>query len=621
MCGIIGILGTSECFDSVIAGLEQLQNRGYDSAGVCGIKKHGDTHEFVVSKYATTPEYDSILRIKNDNNMFESCSNIIGHTRWATHGPKTDVNSHPHIDNKNRVAVVHNGMIENYYELKKELIDQYGIIFKSRTDTEIIANLISIYYDDTYDSDGIKHMEEAISKALARLEGTWALAITSIVRPDNIYCARHGSPLLIGFGEEFLMVASEQAGFCGMVNNYVSLNNNDITVLRKRNGVVNMQNIKNYSVVDVVKNQIDITPYPWSHWTMKEINEQYESSVRAISFGGRLCDSGEVRLGGLDKYTEELKNIDHVILLGCGTSYNAANHSVQYFHDLCDLDTVQVFDGPSFSEHNIPKKGNTAIIFLSQSGETKDLYQCIKIGKNRECLLVGVVNVVDSLIAREVDCGCYLNAGREVGVASTKAFTSQVIVLSLIAINIAQVKGIHEKKRTRYVDALRRLPQDIKNTLNSSEKESINVAKYLLTHEHCFVLGKGSFKAVADEGSLKTKEIGYIHSEAYEGSALRHGPYALLVENTPVIFINPHDCNNVLMRNTMEEVKSRGAVIILISDGDTCHNVDYFIHVETNDIFRGILHNIPMQFIAYHLGIKKGIDVDKPRNLAKSVTV
>jgi glucosamine--fructose-6-phosphate aminotransferase (isomerizing) len=617
MCGIIGILGNCECFNNVIAGLQQLQNRGYDSAGVCGIKKN----EFIVSKYATTPNYDSILRIKNDSNMFDTCTNIIGHTRWATHGPKTDVNSHPHIDYKNRIAVVHNGMIENYYELKKELINKYNIVFKSGTDTEVIANLISVYYDNSIDINGIKHVEDAISMALSRLEGTWALTIVSSDKPDNMYCARHGSPLLIGFGGDFLMVASEQAGFCGMVNNYVSLNNHDITVLRKRDRVINMQNINNYNLVDIVKHQMDITPYPWKHWTIKEINEQYESSVRAISFGGRLHDNGQVRLGGLDKYTKKLKEIDHIILLGCGTSYNAANYSVKYFHDLCDLDTVQVFDGPSFTEHNIPKKGNTALIFLSQSGETKDLYQCIKIGKNKECLLIGVVNVVDSLIAREVDCGCYLNAGREVGVASTKAFTSQIIVLSLIAINIAQVKEIHEKKRIRYVDALRRLPQDIKNTLKTVEEESINVAEYLLTHEHCFVLGKGSFKAVADEGSLKTKEIGYIHSEAYEGNALRHGPYALLVENTPVIFINPYDCNNILMKNTMEEVKSRGAVIILISDGDRCHNSDYFIHVCTNDIFSGILHNIPMQFIAYHLGIKKGIDVDKPRNLAKSVTV
>ena len=621
MCGIIGFLGNGACFDSVIMGLQQLQNRGYDSAGVCGIRENNSVQELAISKYATTPEYDSILRIKNDKQMFNNCTNIIGHTRWATHGPKTDINSHPHADYKNRIALVHNGMIENYYELKKELLDQHNITCKSRTDTEVIVNLISVYYDITKDADGTKHMEEAIMMALSRLEGTWALAILCIDKPDNMYCARHGSPLLIGFGEEFLAVASEQAGFCGMVNNYASLRNNDLTVLRRRDGVVNMQNIKNYNMMNIVKNNSDTTPYPWPHWTIKEINEQYESAIRAISFGGRLHDNGEVRLGGPLKYTKELKEIDHVILLGCGTSYNAAHHSVQYFNDLCNLDTVQVFDGPSFNEHNIPKKGNTALIFLSQSGETKDLYRCIEIGKNKECLLIGVVNVVDSLIAREVDCGCYLNAGREVGVASTKAFTSQVIVLSLLAINISQVKDLHEKKRERYIESLRRLPQDIRNTLHETEKESIKVAEYLINHEHCFILGKGSLKAVADEGSLKTKEIGYIHSEAYEGNALRHGPYALLVEGTPVIFINPQDCNNTLMKNTIEEVKSRGAVVMLISDGSECDNVDFFIQVETNDIFSGILHNIPLQYIAYHLGIKKGIDVDKPRNLAKSVTV
>jgi glucosamine--fructose-6-phosphate aminotransferase (isomerizing) len=620
MCGIIGYLGNKPCIDKVILGLKQLQNRGYDSAGIGGIVNG----KLVVSKYATTLKSDSIIRLQTDATMFSSCSNMIGHTRWATHGAKTDANSHPHSNLTNSITVVHNGMIENYQELKTELETQHFIKFKSQTDTEVITHLISVCYDNTVDNFGIKHMEQAIMSAVSRIKGTWALVIICEDKPDNMYCVRHGSPLLIGIGHEGTMVASEQSGFCGEVFNYICLNNNDLTVMRRRNQAVSIQNITNYKLMEISNARHELTPGDFPHWTLKEIHEQYESSIRAISFGGRLTECGKVVLGGPLHFETEMKEIEHVILLGCGTSLNAANHSVDFFYDLGDFQTVQTFDGPSFKPEHIPTKGKTAIIFISQSGETKDLYRCMQIGKERECFLMGIVNVVDSLIAREVDCGCYLNAGREVGVASTKAFTSQVILLAMVSIYFAQIKGIHKKKRYSYVSGLRHLPQNIKQTIEHTKISSEQVAEYLLRQQHCFVLGKGGLFSVAQEGSLKIKEIGYIHAEAYEGNALRHGPYALLEEGTPILFLNPQDNHFADMNNTTEEISSRGAVAITITSAPSnkvSSKNKFTINVPDNSIFQGILHNIPMQLIAYYLGVKKGINVDQPRNLAKSVTV
>lgn len=616
MCGIIGYLGNDPCIDQVILGLKQLQNRGYDSAGIGGIVND----ELIVLKYATTSQRDSIIQLQSNISIFNQCSNMIGHTRWATHGPKTDANSHPHSNSTNTITVVHNGMIENYQELKTELETQHFIKFKSQTDTEVIAHLISIYYNEPE----IKHMEQAIMSAVSRLRGTWALVIICNDKPDNMYCVRHGSPLLIGIGDNCTMVASEQSGFCGAVNNYICLNNNDLTVLRRRNHAVTIQNITNYKLMDLSNAEQELTPGDFPHWTLKEIHEQYESSTRAISFGGRLTDCGKVVLGGPLVFAEEMKEIEHVILLGCGTSLNAANHAVDFFYDLGDFQTVQTFDGPSFKSDHIPTKGKTVIIFLSQSGETKDLYRSIQIGKDRECFLMGVVNVVDSLIAREVDCGCYLNAGREVGVASTKAFTSQVILLAMISIYFAQVKNIHQKKRDTYVAGLRQLPQNIKQTIDQVKIQSEQVADYLLGQQHCFVLGKGGLFSIAQEGSLKIKEIGYIHAEAYEGNALRHGPYALLDEGTPVLILNPQDHYFADMNNVTEEISSRGAVAITITSAPqnkVSSKNRFVIYVPDNSTFQGILHSIPMQLIAYYLGVKKGINVDQPRNLAKSVTV
>ncbi|VBB17700.1 glucosamine-fructose-6-phosphate aminotransferase [Yasminevirus sp. GU-2018] len=619
MCGIFGFLGLEDCFKYGVHGLRQLQNRGYDSAGCCAVSPN---HELILRKYATTKTLDSIDQLESMSNDFLGCSAGIFHTRWATHGAKTDANAHPHLDNSGRIALVHNGIIENYYELKLELESQYNIKFKSETDTEVIVNLISVYYDQTADKEGVKHMESAIMKAISRLQGTWALVVLCKDKPDNMYCARHGSPLLVGFGGPYIMVTSEQAGFGKYVNNYICLNNGDLTVIRRRGSKISFDNIENYVLRDVTVKSNELTPEPFQHWTLKEIHEQYEASIRAISFGGRIVENDKVRLGGPMMHEEALKQIDHLILLGCGTSLNAGQHSIAYFKDLCNFTTVQAFDGSEFVVDDIPKRGRSCAVFLSQSGETKDLYRCIKICRDANVFTIGVINVVDSLIAREVNCGCYLNAGREVGVASTKAFTSQVILLSMLAIFFAQINDLNKSKREQYIKALRQLPTDIKKVIQSSDETCKKIASYLITQKDMFVLGKGSMISVASEGALKTKEIGYIHSEAYGGNALRHGPYAVIESGTPIVFLNPYDQNFALMNNTVEEVKSRDAYPIVISDThDTSRHAQQKIVVPNNRIYTGILHNIPMQLIAYYMAVGKGHNPDMPKNLSKCVSV
>lgn len=621
MCGIFGCIGTDKCFQFGIYGLRQLQNRGYDSAGCCAIDAN-DTNQLVIKKYATTKQDDSIDMLESQKSSFNGTTNGIFHTRWATHGAKTDWNAHPHLDNTGRIALVHNGIIENYYDLKLELEKEHGIVFRSQTDTEVIVNLISVYYDQTTDAHGVKHMEQAIMKAIARLEGTWALVIICKDKPDNLYCVRHGSPLLMGFGGSYIIVTSEQAGFGPHVNNYICLNNGDITVIRRSDNGVNFENMENYELRDVTIEASELTPEPFDHWTMKEINEQYEASIRAISFGGRITEHGEIKLGGPMMHTDKLKTMDHLLLLGCGTSLNAGTHAVSYFRDLCNFTTVQAMDGSEFVGNDIPKTGNTCAIFLSQSGETKDLYRCLKICRDYDLFTIGVINVVDSLIAREVDCGCYLNAGREVGVASTKAFTSQVIILNMLAIFFAQINCINLSKRKYYIKCLRQLPTDIRKTVKTVDKTCHAIAKQLKGQRSMFVLGKGSMIPVAHEGSLKTKEIGYIHSEAYGGNALRHGPYAVIETGTPIIFISPRDENFALMNNTVEEVKSRDACPIMISDADDMsRHAAFKVRVPRNDVYKGIIHNIPMQLIAYYMSLVKDHNPDMPRNLSKCVSV
>jgi glutamine---fructose-6-phosphate transaminase (isomerizing) len=622
MCGITGYLGNKNCFDYILNGLKQLQNRGYDSAGISSIKNK----KIVFNKFASTKEKSALELLEKYKENYTS-SIAIGHTRWATHGPKTDINSHPHNDMYDEFSLVHNGIIENYKELK-DFLKKKNYEFKSQTDTEVIVNLISYNYKIC------KNVQKSIENTISKLEGTYALCIISIHEPNKLYCVRHGSPLLISINENMALIASEQSGFNGIVSSYICLENNDLCVLSKK--LIsdeedknlryriefiskNTYNIEKSNMRRINKNNFDLTPDPYPHWTLKEINEQVESSLRAISFGGRLLDDNNVKLGGLIEYKDVLQRIDNIIFLGCGTSYHAGMMGVGYFKDLCNFNTIQIFDGAEFTEKDIPNFGHTALILLSQSGETKDLHRCIDIAKDKDLFLMGVINVVDSMIAREVNCGCYLNAGREVAVASTKSFTSQCIILSMMAIWFSQVREINKNKRGRYIRDLRKLHIDFKNILNSSNEIYKNLIKLFDHGNSTFILGKGRSEAIANEGALKIKEISYIHAEGYSGSSLKHGPFGLLEENFPVILVDPNDQFHSKMNNVYEEIKSRYANIITITDDEKMDR-DNVILIPKNENYRDLISIIPLQLLGYELSIARGINPDFPRNLAKCVT-
>lgn len=616
MCGICAYIGYEPGFQQAMEGLRLLQSRGYDSCGICSYHNSG----FVISKYATTENTSSYDLLMKQKDKHCNSNMLILHNRWATHGSKTDVNAHPHMCYKNQFVLVHNGIIENYLDIKKELSEKYNIKFVSQTDTEVIVNLISVCYETT------KNVEMAIEMALSRLTGTWGLVIMHIENPNKLYCARHGSPLLIGFGENYAMIASEQSGFCKYVNYYNCLNDNDIVVLEKNNGHIDIHK-KSHTKCEYEKRKITVqidalTPSPYPHWTLKEINEQYQSSLRTMGMGGRIMNDKEVRLGGIMQHITELQNVNNLILLGCGTSYHAGLHCMSLFKKISGFNIVEIYDGSEFTNYDIPKIGKTALVLLSQSGETRDLYHALEIGRDNNLFMIGIINVVDSLIAREVNCGVYLNAGKEMAVASTKSFTSQVIALHMLAVWFAQIHTINEYKRKEIIHGLRTLPLNIETTLNTIKEQCMIVADYLKNQNNVFIIGKGIGEAIAKEGALKIKEITYIHAEGYASSALKHGPYSLLQKGTPVIVIIPEDEHFAQNNNIIEEIKARHAFIIAITDKNLNNDkIDICIKIPQNYPFRGILSTIVLQLIAYETACAKNINPDFPRNLAKVITV
>ena len=609
MCGIIAYIGNDNSYEKCLCGLQQLQNRGYDSAGICSLSNN----QFVNHKYASSDKESALVKLDACSNNHTGTSLSIGHTRWATHGAKTDTNSHPHISSDGLFSLVHNGIIENYAELKEMLIGE-GYTFSSQTDTEVIVNLLSFMYH----KNEKKSVELAIKKTVENLEGTWGLAILCKDEPNKLYATRHGSPIVVSANDDMAIVTSEQSGFCNLVSNYMVLKNYDVCVLEKVGDKIKMTTKETYLVKEMKMGETALTPDPYPHWTIKEIHEQHESCLRAISHGGRLMSNNEVKLGGLNEKKEELLKLDNMLLLGCGTSYHAGMFGVNYLKELGGFNTVQLYDGAEFNEQDIPKQGKTGVILLSQSGETKDLHRCIQIGRQHDLYLIGVVNVVDSLIAREVDCGCYLNAGREVAVASTKAYTSQIIILNLIALWFAQEKKIHDGKREKYIQDLRNLHIDIKKTVELCEN-SIDDVLSLFQHHSCFLLGKGKGESIAREGALKIKEISYIHAEGYSTSSLKHGPFALLHEGFPVVLIAPDNEHYAKNENAYEEIKSRHATIIYVTDKDV--EKENIIKITKNESFQDFLSIIPLQILAYKLSLVRGLNPDMPRNLAKVVTV
>ena len=612
MCGITGFIGNENAYIQILAGLYQLQNRGYDSAGISVI----EDGEIKTHKYASMDTLSALTQLSEFEKQYENRFVGIGHTRWATHGAKTDINSHPHVSHDGLFSLVHNGIIENFQEIKKRLMEK-GIEMKSQTDTEVIVNLIAVHFEEWGD------VEQAIKETTDELKGTWGIGVLYKGEPNNLYCTRHGSPLLVGIDGQRAMITSEQSGFCNQFSKYIVLNNHDVCTLTRDNesGEITLNTSYVYTEKSAQNVNASLLPVPYPYWIIKEINEQIDSSLRAISLGGRLMSTNEVKMGGLYEHEEELKKLDNIIILGCGTSYHAGMIGVHYLKEIGGFNSVQLFDGAEFGVIDIPRMGKTGLILMSQSGETKDLHRCIQITNDQDLFMIGVVNVVDSLIAREVHCGCYLNAGREVAVASTKAYTSQVIILSMIAIWFSQVKGTHELKRMNMLRDLRGLHMNIEQTIKMTETQIRDkIVPLFKDRNSCFLLGKGKCESIAREGALKIKEISYIHAEGYSTSSLKHGPFALLEPNFPVILIAPNDEHYAKSMNAYEEIQSRHATIIMITDDSECDKPNH-IKIPLNKTYRAMLSIIPLQLLSYELSLSRGLNPDMPRNLAKVVTV
>ncbi len=606
MCGIIGAVGDENTVSVLLDGLSILESRGYDSAGIATIS---DANTLTITKFASVQTSDAINHLREHRDKHAGHRIGIGHTRWATHGGKTDQNAHPHTDAKGRIALVHNGVIENANALRSEL-QTLGITFRSETDTEVIAQLIGRYLDEG------QELVDAIKKSLTRLEGTWGIAVIATDSPDRIIAARNGSPLVVGIANGKMYVASEPAAFGNQTREFIALQNGEVAIVKPNGHTLDVSRIEH-----APDETIDISPAPHPHWTIKEILEQPEAIARTLNHGARILDDVRVKLGGLEQNAERLLSIKHLIIAACGTSYNAGLYGGLAMRALKAFDTVQVVDASELTLHHFPRE-NAGLLVITQSGETKDVHRALHMAEELNVPTFSVVNAVGSLIARTTKCGVYLNAGREHAVASTKAFTTQVAALELIATWFSQQRGTEEERRRKIIEELRRLATNVRTTFQTRDACK-TVAHSLIEAEHCFVLGKGAGEPIAREGALKIKEITYLHAEGYPGGALKHGPFALIQEGTPVIMIILDDAHAQLMRTAAEEVRARGARTIIITDEPKLaeHIAHETIVIPKGGVLTGLLATIPFQLIAYEMAVAKGIDPDRPRNLAKAVTV
>ena len=616
MCGIVAYLGNNNCIEYVLNGLTNLQNRGYDSVGVSFVKNNS----IETIKYASTEVNNSLSILKDECQRLNIESSIgIGHTRWATHGAKTNLNAHPHSDTLNRISIVHNGIIENYQDIKNFLkTNNYN--FVSQTDTEVIANMIGYFLDNNYS------INESIEKTVYKLKGTWALCIIHRDYPNKMWLIRNGSPLLLGFDDEYIIVSSESIGFNKYIQKYIAIDNHDLIEIHlKDQRIAFTENLQRYKINFSEKEDYSL-PANFSHWMLKEIYDQPNSILSCTNNGGRIIDNKSVKLGGLEMHKDNLLDCKHLIILGCGTSYHAGLWSSFEFKRFETFESVQVIDGAEFNEFDLPRSGKVLLILLSQSGETKDLHRCIEVAHSYDAITLGVVNIPDSLIARECDCGVYLNAGREFAVASTKSFTNQCIVLSLIGIWFSQNKNTHLKMRIQKIQDLQKLHFQVNELIDNSKDIFSNILEKFIMKKSVFLLGKGENEAIAKEGSLKIKEVSYIHAEGYSASALKHGPFALIEKDLPIIILDTEEKHRDKINNVIHETLSREAFVIVITNQiDQYTNVNIpnenLIYIEFNYSYHSLLANITLQLLSYELAIKFGIDPDYPRNLAKVVTV
>lgn len=614
MCGIVGYIGYRNAFPIVIKGLKRLEYRGYDSAGVMLY----DGKDLVVCK--TKGKVSDLEERCGD--IADSKATIgMGHTRWATHGVPNDVNSHPHLSNSGELAIIHNGIIENYEPLKKELINR-GYTFKSDTDTEVLINLI----EDVQKTENLK-LGKAVQVALNQVIGAYAICVFDVKKPNEIIVARLGSPLAIGVGENEYFIASDASPFIEYTSNAIYLEDEEIAVIRL-NKKLKVRKIQDDSVVvpyiqELQMNLEQIEKGGYDHFMLKEIYEQ--PSVIKDTYRGRLlADKGIIRMAGLEDNLERFLNAERILIVACGTSWHAglvAEYIIEEFTRI----PVEVEYASEFRYRNpIINKGDV-VIAISQSGETADTLAAIKLAKENGAFVFGVCNVVGSSISRETHAGAYTHAGPEIGVASTKAFTTQITVLTMIALRIAQAKGtLSNTEYRQYLHELERIPEQVQEALltNDVAKE---IAAVFKDSPNCLYLGRGYNFPVALEGALKLKEISYIHAEGYPAAEMKHGPIALIDESMPVIVIAPKQGHYDKVVSNIQEIKSRsGRIIAVVTKGDTQVRdlADYVIEIpETTDALSPLITTIPLQLLSYHIAVMRGCNVDQPRNLAKSVTV
>jgi len=609
MCGIVGYVGHRPAVPLLLEGLKRLEYRGYDSAGLTVLSNDTLETRKAAGKIAVL---ESLLRERGAPEG--TCG--IAHTRWATHGAPTTENAHPHIDCAGDFAVVHNGIIENSGTLRQKL-EAMGHTFRTETDTEVLAHIIETVYTNS--------LEAAVLEALRQVEGTYGLAIVSSREPGKIIAVRRGSPLLIGIGKNGeYFVASDVAAVLAQTREFIYLDDGELAVLRPDG--YDIMSLKGSPVSKEVKEVSwdleAIEKGGHEHFMLKEIFEQPET-LRNTMRGRMLEEEGTVRLGGLNLTTEELLQVENITILACGTSWHAALIGEYMLEEFARI-PVEAEYASEFRYRNPVVDERTLAITISQSGETADTLAAMREAKRRGAKVMGIVNVVGSSIAREAGAGIYLHAGPEIGVASTKAFTSQVVALALFTVLIGRLRNMSILQGREILAALKRLPQQVQQVLelNDAIRELARIYK---DANNFLYLGRGYNFPSALEGALKLKEISYIHAEGYPAAEMKHGPIALIDENMPVVVIAPHDAVYGKVLSNIEEVRARGGrVIAVVTDGngDLRDRVDHIIPVpQTIDMLTPVLTSVPLQLLAYHIAVLRGCNVDQPRNLAKSVTV
>jgi len=611
MCGIVGYIGKKDCVRFLMDGLKRVEYRGYDSAGIFTYSEKDKTHS-LIKNVGKIFELEKVI----DNNVKGNIG--IAHTRWATHGEPNYKNSHPHISNDGSIYLVHNGIIENYTTLKKKL-EKSGFSFYSETDTEILVNLIQFYYSDS--------IEEAVKKALREVKGTYGIGVFCLKEPDLLIAARLGSPLLIGIGKNENYFASDPASVLKRTAEVVYMQDREIALITK-DGVVHKtldDEVLKKDIETISFELSDIEKSGYDHFMLKEIFEQPKTITDSMR-GRLLLEEGTTKLGGLNEHPEIYKtllNAEKIYLVACGTSWHSALIGEYMLEEYAKI-PVEVEYASEFRYKDPIITPKTVVIAISQSGETADTLAAIKEAKRKGATVLGICNVVGSTISKETDAGVYLHAGPEIGVASTKAFTSQVIVLALITISLARHKNLSFRQGYKIVKELKILPSLVESILENAEVIK-NIAKKFRNAKNFLYLGRGYNFPVALEGALKLKEISYIHAEGYPAAEMKHGPIALIDENMPVIFIAIKDTIYDKVITNIKEVKARNGIVISIAsygDDEIQDISDYVIRVpDTTNLLTPILTVIPLQLLAYYIAVEKGYNVDMPRNLAKSVTV